>query len=250
MHRISITAAEPPSPGDTVDIRGDEAHHAVRVKRVEPGEPVALLDGVGVVVRGRVAATLKERGEFVVRVAVDRVDRVPPEQPWIEACTAVPKGPRVADLVDQLSQAGAAAWRPLVTERGRADPAAPRSERLERAAAEASKQCGRAHHMHVLGPIELDAALAEPGWSLVLADASGASPAGASTVLRHPRIRVLVGPEGGWTPRELDAARRAGAAVLRLGPHAMRIETAAVVACGVLMALAWPRDAIPPTGND
>ena len=49
---------------------------------------------------------------------------------------------------------------------------------------------------------------------------------------------LLVGPEGGWTPRELDLARGRGAAITRFGPHVMRIETAAIVAAGIIMSAA------------
>ena len=70
-----------------------------------------------------------------------------------------------------------------------------------------------------------------PGVRLVVADASG----GAWRAAEAERIRLLVGPEGGWTAEELAAARGAGAEVARFGAHVMRIETAAVVACGMLV---------------
>jgi 16S rRNA (uracil1498-N3)-methyltransferase len=50
-----------------------------------------------------------------------------------------------------------------------------------------------------------------------------------------PTIRLLIGPEGGWTPDELRAARDAGARIASFGPHTMRIETAAPVAAAVIL---------------
>ena len=67
---------------------------------------------------------------------------------------------------------------------------------------------------------------------LVIADGSG--------TLYEPRgldeVTVLIGPEGGWTPRELEAARSKGVRIASFGPHVMRIETAAVVAVSVILA--------------
>ncbi|XHC25408.1 RsmE family RNA methyltransferase [Phycisphaerales bacterium ac7] len=80
--------------------------------------------------------------------------------------------------------------------------------------------------MQIGAPLALSDALeTEAGERLVIADASGGEyqPGGPGTV------RALVGPEGGWTSEELDAAQRAGAQVVGLGPHVLRIETAAVV---------------------
>jgi 16S rRNA (uracil1498-N3)-methyltransferase len=136
-------------------------------------------------------------------------------------------------MIDGLSEAGAAQWRALETERGVAEAGAHKLERVERHALEASKQCGRAWVMET-GP---GATLAEAlrggaGVRGVVADASG----GAYAARGAGTVRVLIGPEGGWTERELAAARDAGAEVARFGPHTMRIETAAVVAAAVVIA--------------
>jgi 16S rRNA (uracil1498-N3)-methyltransferase len=52
---------------------------------------------------------------------------------------------------------------------------------------------------------------------------------------KEDRVRLLVGPEGGWTEGELADAVEAGARVVRFGRHVMRIETAAVVAAGIIL---------------
>ena len=70
---------------------------------------------------------------------------------------------------------------------------------------------------------------------VVVCDASG-EPWRVATMINAQVVRLLVGPEGGWTEQEIAAARTAGAVVAKFGTHVMRIETAAVVACGVVMA--------------
>jgi 16S rRNA (uracil1498-N3)-methyltransferase len=147
----------------------------------------------------------------------------------VEVVSAAPKGPRLGDMIDGLSQVGAASWSPLDSARGVVEPGAAKLGRLERIAAEAAKQCGRAWRLEIGAGLRFEDSLG--GGNVVLADALGA-PYKASG---QGTVRVLVGPEGGWDPRELDAARRAGVRIARFGPHAMRIETATVAAAAVIL---------------
>lgn len=235
LHRAFIPDLEHAAPGQTIRILGDEAQHAIRVKRLELGQRLAVLNGRGLVVIGRVASTGKERGDWVMDVAVDAIETEPRTTPRIEVRSAVPKGPRLADLVDQLAQAGADAWGPLDTIRAAAEPRESKLERLERVAHEASKQSGRAWTMDILPPMPFADALrpSDAAPRVILADASG--PPYAATGAKA--LRLLVGPEGGWDPRELAAAHDAGCTIASFGPHVLRIETAAVVACAIVLDL-------------
>ncbi len=228
LHRVYLPLA-PLAPGP-LEVTGDEAQHAVRVKRLEVNDSFEVLNGAGVVARARVAASAKERSQWVLRAEIIDIARTDPVAPRVHVRSAVPKGPRVADLIDGLAQVGAASWGPLHTSRGVHHGARP--ERLERAAMEASKQCGRAWALGLDSESTLERALEpSPGVGIVLADAQGApyAPAGAG------EVRLLIGPEGGWTAQEIAAARRAGALIARFAPHTMRIETAAVVACACVL---------------
>lgn len=262
MHRVYVDfAVAGLSPGESVAIVGDEAGHALRVKRVRDGERITLIDGRGGIAEGVVARDVSAarsnsgspRGKAggrsspsdTLHIVVDQARTADRPAPWLEILTATPKGGRADEMIDQLSQAGAAAWGALATEHGVVDPRDTKLARLERIARESSKQCGRAWIMEVRGKMPLAEALrfslpidshpsTLPGSvrrEIVIADASGApyTPSGAAA------IRVLVGPEGGFTSAELETARSAGARIARFGPHIMRIETAAVVAAGVIM---------------
>jgi 16S rRNA (uracil1498-N3)-methyltransferase len=227
--------------GTLVVVGGEEARHALRVKRVRVGERVELLDGRGGVASG-VVAELQEGGkkkEGSVVVRMESVRRAEPTTPRVEVWTAVAKGGRVDEMVDQLAQAGAAEWRALETARSVAGAREGKLERLERIARETSKQCGRAWGMEIGGG-GVAVGMAEAvrggeGVRIVVCDASG-EPWRAEMGRGADVIRLLVGPEGGWTEEELEICRGAGATVARFGPHVMRIETAAVVACGVVVA--------------
>lgn len=225
-----------PREGSRAEVTGDEAHHALAVKRVSAGEGVALHDGVGGIALGRVLGEPAGGRLRRLLVLIETVIAAPASGVRVEAWTAAPKGDRAADMVDQLSQVGAAAWRPLACERSVVDPRPHKVERLRRAAVESMKQCGRAWVMEVGETVTLPEAIADAavqGADVVVADV-----AGEAFALRPNAscIRVLVGPEGGFTDRERAMLLDGGARACRFGPHVMRIETAAVASCAVIMA--------------
>ena len=243
-HRIALASDDPagavlldaPAPGTLLAIDGEEAHHAVRVKRLEPGEPVELLTGAGLIAESSFdhAEKLGKKGGWRVIVRLDRLREEPKLTPRVEVRSAAPKGPRLEWMIDQLAQVGAASWGPLLTARSVTEPRDGKRQRLMRVAAEAAKQCGRAWTLEIGPERNLDAAIkrgSDQDAVLVVADASGEpyEPIGRESV------RLLVGPEGGFDDGELDQLRSAGARVASFGPHTMRVETASVVAAASII---------------
>lgn len=212
---------------DRLTIDGDEASHALRVKRIRDGEIVLAMDGAGHVATCRVAAAGRS-----LEIDIESVERFDPVSPQINVWSAAPKGPRLGELIDNLSQAGAAGWTPLRTERANVDPTAAKRKRINRIVMESMKQCRRPWALETHPPQSFeDAMQSEAGETIVLADASGEpyEPTGAE------RIRLLIGPEGGWSESERNAAALAGVQSHRFGPHIMRIEFAAAAACAVML---------------
>jgi len=227
MHRI-FHQQIPTEPDQTCRIEGDEAHHAVRVKRVREGDTVGLLDGAGTIAEALIDRVETTKRNSAIDLRLLRVRRRPPERPAVHVLSAAPKGGSLEQMIDQLSQVGAASWAPLRTERGERDPRS--LDRLHRATIESAKQCGRAHLLEIRPAVDLDAALLLPAPVLV-ADAAGHA---------HPQgpldeVTVLVGPEGGWSDDERTRIAASPARLTRFGPHVLRIETAAVVAAAILM---------------
>jgi 16S rRNA (uracil1498-N3)-methyltransferase len=217
----------PTDPGSPIAIEGDEAKHAIRVKRVGEGDTVRLLDGKGTVLTTRVTDARR-----TLHLVVESAEEESRPAVTLEMATATPKGPRLDKMIDMLGQVGAAAWCPLSTKLGVVEPGSNKIDRMERICRESAKQSLRAWPMRIGGSMAFEEATAcDPGQRLVIADASGGeyTPAGPGTV------RALVGPEGGWTDAELAAARRADAQVVGLGPHVQRIETAAVVLASLIV---------------
>ncbi|MDX2117501.1 MAG: RsmE family RNA methyltransferase [Planctomycetota bacterium] len=220
--------------GGELVIAGDEAHHAVKVKRLEVGDAVGVIDTLGCVGEGVVQAITKPRGVFAISVRVERVAVAPRLVPRIEVWAAAPKGDRLEQMIDQLSQVGAAAYAPLHTARSVVDPREGKLQRLHRVALESAKQSGRAWALEILEGGDLDAACAggvNAQAQIVLADASG----GAYVRTGAAAVRLLIGPEGGWTPEEISRARTGGIPIANFGPCVQRIETAAVSAAAVIL---------------
>ncbi len=236
IHRIHAEFDRITPPAELV-IAGAEAHHAARVKRLSPGDRVELRNGRGLIARCECGEARKSRGgrgddawELPVRVL--EVRSVPPVVPRVEVWACTPKGPRAEEMIDALAQSGACSWSPMSSDHNVVDPRGRRLERLERVAREAGKQCGRAWDM-ALGPERAfgDAVSQAGGVFTALAHAPGA----AYRAVGAHDIRLLIGPEGGWSERELARASDAGIEWASFGPHVLRIELAAPLACAIII---------------
>lgn len=150
----------------------------------------------------------------------------------------LPKGDKLETVIRQATELGVERVRLLACQRSvtrlEGDRQAGKLERLTRVAAEAARQCGRADVPAVDAPLTVGAALAaDPPARLLVLHPEGGVPL-ASLTLTEPVV-VCVGPEGGFSPDELarfDAA--GGARVTLLGP-VLRTETAAPVACALVL---------------
>lgn len=218
-------------PGGIVTVEGDDAHHLIRVRRLEAGAPVTVLDGLGRVGEGTVSATRKHgRDGWALDVLLATMETSGKVVPAVHVMSSAPKGDRLGVMIEGLSQAGAASWAPMTTRHTVVEPGAGKIDRLERIAAESAKQCGRAWKLEIGRGGGFTESLRHP--RVVIADGEG-EPFVADGAAE---IRLLIGPEGGFAPEEITQARTAGARVCRFGPHVMRIETAAVVAAALVLA--------------
>jgi 16S rRNA (uracil1498-N3)-methyltransferase len=201
---------------------GDEARHLVRVMRCRVGDEVVAFDGRGTSWRARVASI--GRDEAVLDLGAAVVEAATRDAP-LTLAVALPKGDRQKWLVEKLTELGVPRLVPLVTTRGVAEATPAAVERRGRSVIEACKQCGRDTLMAIAEPrtvAEVVAAHRATG-GIVVADRGGAPLAGFD----RPVV-ALVGPEGGFTAEELAAVEAAGGRRVSLGPHVLRIETAAI----------------------
>lgn len=226
----------------------EDVLHATRVLRLRAGDLLTGLDGRGGRLSLRVRSVHRASLELEPVGSAEHLP-APGEEgaalPWFEIAVSWPRRNRVEDMVGRLVQLGAAAIRPLAArQRGPEEPPDEAPARLLRVAREACKQSGRAWMPELgapLSPAELARARVEGAIAVLDPDASFAldtwlrglqpSPAGLGT--RQRPIVLVVGPEGGLTQEESEALLLRGASPTWLGPHILRVETAAEAAMAV-----------------
>jgi 16S rRNA (uracil1498-N3)-methyltransferase len=224
--------------GDVVEVTGDEAHHAVAVRRLAVGESVVLTDGAGLSVVGAVAET----GKRVFSVAVSSVRAEEPASPGITVVQALPKGERGELAVEVLTEIGVATIVPWAASRSvavwRGERAIKSHAKWVATAREAAKQARRSW-FPVVEPMattaEVVALVAAADLAVVLHEEGPASFASLS-VPAAGSIVVVVGPEGGISPEELAAFADAGVQGVKLGAEVLRTSTAGVAAVAALLA--------------
>lgn len=224
--------------GEVVTVEGDEAHHAVAVRRLRVGEQVVLTDGSGTTVRGAVAST----GKRVFTLAAETVSTHEPADPELVVVQAIPKGDRGELAVDVLTEIGVARVVPWAAARSvavwKGERAAKSLAKWRATAREAAKQARRAWFPEVseMASTAAVAALVADADLAVVLHEEATTPFAALTVPPSGRIVVVVGPEGGLTDEEVATFVAAGAVSVRLGAEVLRTSTAGLAAAAVLLS--------------
>lgn len=242
MHRFYL----PPEHcrGDSLRLDGREAHHALHVLRLKPGERVTVLDGAGNEFFCAVENTTKD---FLTLTVKEKKFTPAPPCP-VSLFVAIPKGKIIEDIIEKAVELGAQCIVPLLTERvitqlDQADAEAKR-EKWQQVAVEAIKQCGAPWLPRVETPVKLKEFLARGGMPELSLVGS------LQTERRHPHVwisefcqqrgrwptsaGVWIGPEGDFTLPELQAIEAAGAKPITLGKLTLRVETAAIYGLSLL----------------
>ncbi|MFD9099607.1 16S rRNA (uracil(1498)-N(3))-methyltransferase [Streptomyces virginiae] len=221
---------------------GPEGRHAVSVKRLNPGEQVVLTDGRG----GWAEAVVKAaEGKDRLVVAVASAGREEEPAVRITVVQALPKGDRGELAVETMTETGVDAIVPWQASRcitqWRGDRGAKSLAKWRATAREAGKQSRRVRFPEVaeaMSTKQVAALLAGADLAMVLHEdrdtpsqalATAELPASGSVVL-------VVGPEGGVSPEELEVFAAAGAHPYRLGRSVLRTSTAGTAATAVLLA--------------
>lgn len=222
------------SVGDRVTVSGAEARHAVTVSRLALGETITLGNGAGLVVSGPVVTA--EHTELVVEVATVSIE--PRREPAVFLAQALAKGDRDELAVQAATELGVDGVIPWAASRSvskwEGAKIAKGRDRWSAVVREASKQSIRAWLPDVLDLVTSKqlVRLADGARMIVLEPTAAAT---LSELQVDDRDLILVvGPEGGLTPHELDSLAAAGASVVRLGAEVLRTSTAGPAALAIL----------------
>ena len=214
-------------------IDGDEGHHAATVKRLRVGEPVDVCDGQG----GRGTGTVLAATKDTVDVRVLRVTREPVEPVRFAVVQALAKGDRAELAIEMLTELGVSDIYPWGAQHSVAKWDDDKTQaKWQRVAREASKQSRRAWIPTVHGVVttsQVTRMVTEAQVALVLHESARSSLADVP-VPQRGEVLVVVGPEGGLAPGEVDMLETAGGRVVRMGNTVLRTSTAGSAALAVL----------------
>jgi 16S rRNA (uracil1498-N3)-methyltransferase len=221
-----------PEIGGTVALDAAEARHAAGPLRLRAGDPVVLADGAGTVA----GAVLREASKARVEAEVTSLDLAPqPEGPGVTLAVSVVENRAMDWVVQKSVEVGLRTLIPMVSERTQAGTrdVERRLDHWRRIAMQALKQCRRPWAMAISGPLTTALVVEQtpPGCGVV-ADHGGED----ATSLPASAWVLGVGPEGGFSPPEDRLFLDRGWHRLRLGPHVLRAETAAIVGGAFLVS--------------
>jgi 16S rRNA (uracil1498-N3)-methyltransferase len=224
--------------GASVTVEGDEAHHAVAVRRLRVGESVVLTDGLGRSVVGEVATT----GKRVFTVTVLSASADPAPLPSFTVVQALPKGDRGELAVEVLTEVGVSTIVPWAASRSvaiwkgeRADKALARWRSTAREAAKQARRTWFPEVTPLATTAEVVALVASAATAVVLHE-EATTPLSAVALPADGEVLVVVGPEGGLSAEEVEAFEAAGAVAVRLGAEVLRTSTAGLACVSALLA--------------
>ncbi len=236
--------ASPQAQGTTLKLTDGEAHHALHVVRVRRGERVVVLDGAG----HEFLCEVRDADRHTVSLSVTQRNSIPPLPYQLVLAQAVTKGKAMDLIIQKATELGVHRIAPILSERTvthvEEESVASKVVKWQMVAVEAIKQCGGAWLPQVDAPVTPPAFLAA-GEKFDLSLIATLQPDG-----RHPReyfdrfhkehacapktVCIWIGPEGDFTPAELNTIKGAGALPISLGPLVLRSETAAIYSLAVL----------------
>jgi 16S rRNA (uracil1498-N3)-methyltransferase len=224
--------------GELIELRPDDAHHAIEVLRMRSGDPLVIVcDGTAW------DATLSDitRGRVSARLAAPRTEKGGELPVSVSVLQAIAKGAKFDDVVEKSVELGARQIVPVMCERSYAQASSAKIERWRRIARSAAQQSRRRHMPEVTDPMSwieaLRATNADRPTLVAYEHATPDSFAAAVDGLGYASsVAIAIGPEGGLTDAEVAAANESGCALVSLGPTILRTETAAPAMLAALAA--------------
>ena len=226
------------SQGHRAALIGEHAVHLSKVLRAKVGQEFDIaIDGV--VRRGEVISISGDRVEFQLH---ETVQPDSPRQRQVTLLLSIFKFDRFEWALEKAVELGATTIVPVIarrTEPHLAKAAGKRVERWRRIARESSQQSRRNTEPEIAAPIELpEAVTRQQGTRILLSEHETPERESLKKIIAEHQtgpLALAIGPEGGWTPQELDLFRKSGWLFASLGPTVLRVETATIAALAIAL---------------
>jgi len=220
-------------------IDGSEAGHLARVLRKQIGDKIQVFDGSGKVYSGEI----KEISAEKITCKIISYENVPARKVNLKLYQAVPKGDKFDWLVEKAIELGVSSICPLICERSiLKDIGTIKVERWKRIALAAEKQSRQAYGVEVADPLGFTKAVSSiKSGILSIIPWESEEEKNIESVFNNieyklpVNINIFIGPEGGFTHKEIDIAKSFGVTPVTLGKNILRSETAGLLASTLVL---------------
>jgi 16S rRNA (uracil1498-N3)-methyltransferase len=220
-----------------ISLPQDKAHHLVSVIRAKTGDEVTIIDGKGKTYLAAIS-DIKKKAVFVN--IIREIKSQPESSIRLMLCQGILKGEKMDLVIQKATELGVSEIVPLISERCQVRHTR-KTDRWRKIAEEAAEQCGRAVIPAVCEPVKYADFIGRlPDGGLIFWEGGGIRPDIALSRLRSSGkcIRMCVGPEGGFSLPEVEAAEEAGFIRTTLGNSILRAETASIAGAALIRFLA------------
>lgn len=224
--------------GNSIHINGKEAHHILDVMRLKVSDEVTVFDGTG----KEYVGIVRESGHKSLEVEIKEIRKSADKESYsVTLIQAIAKKDKMDYIAQKATELGVACIVPVVTARTIPDWNDEKKtnmvERWRRISHEAAKQCGRLDIPQILPIMELGKAITGAVYDLKLIAALSDEAIKIKDVLKGRdgvKIVVAIGPEGDFTPKEIEEAVRTGFKVVNLGSLTLKSDTAGLAVLSMI----------------
>jgi 16S rRNA (uracil1498-N3)-methyltransferase len=217
---------------------GDEFHHLKNVLRLKPGDKVEIINGKGLLATALIDFVNRHSAGVIIEDAALEISKESPVK--ITLIQGLLKGGN-EETVTSATVLGAKEIRFFTSDYTATKPVKSKEEQQKKwrkAGVEAAKQCGRTIVPDIKGPLTLNEAIDGMGAAFKIALFESEGEAGLKEYFKNFKlgqsIAVIIGPEGGLSPGDLETIRSAGFHTVRMGPRRLRSEAATHTALSII----------------
>ncbi len=232
MHTFYVPTAN--HDEDTVELTGEENHHLRNVLRLEPNHVVRIIDGKGSVYTAKVHRITHETttAHIITREYYEK------KTPLLLLFQGIPKNDNMELILQKTTELGVSKIIPMSTSRTLQKPSEKRYKRWGRIVISATKQCRRTWLPILCKVSNFEECLNMlPRDTLPLILWEEEKKQHIKSVLRSnaqvAAVAFFIGPEGGFSEKEVNAAESKGCIPVTIGSNTLRAETAALVSIGI-----------------
>jgi 16S rRNA (uracil1498-N3)-methyltransferase len=235
----------------------DQTRYLATVLRLAEGDPLLVFNGTG----WEYQAAVGPRTPQGLTLTISGKSPLPPAAIEITLCQGLPKADKMDGIVRRATELGVARIVPFFAERSvprwQPEQFPKKKERWQKIAVEASRQCGRPDIPEIGDIVTFERMIKEvPEGALRLIPWEEERKTGIAEVLRDPAVAavrafvLVIGPEGGFGPGEIEAAGQAGFTAVSLGERVLRVDTASAAALAILQYERGGPQATDPAGKE